>query len=120
MTRIKRGTISRYKHKKLLKANKGYKGTKSKLVRTAREAFLHAGQYAYVGRKDKKRDFRNLWILRIGEAVKKEGISYNKFINALTKSKIKLNRKIISELIIKDKEVFSQLVAQTKEFINTP
>lgn len=120
MSRIKRGIISRSKHKKLLKEVKGYRGTKSKLIRVAREAYLHAGQYAYHGRKLKKRDFRRSWILRISEAVKKENYSYNKFISALKHLKIDLNRKILSDLILKDPETFLQIVVKTKEFNFTP
>ncbi|OGH44384.1 MAG: 50S ribosomal protein L20, partial [Candidatus Levybacteria bacterium RIFCSPLOWO2_02_FULL_37_11] len=81
MARVKRGTVSRRKHKKLLNLTKGYRGTKSRLVRVAKEASLHAGQYAFHGRKLRKRDNRSLWIVRIGEAVKKEGLSYSVFIN---------------------------------------
>lgn len=120
MTRVKRGITSRAKHNRLLKAVKGYRGTKSKLVSVAREAFLHAGQYAYHGRKLKKRDFRRLWILRISEAVKKEGLSYSRFIEALKKAKIELDRKILSELTIKDPESFSAIVTKAKEFSFTP
>src|SRR6266550_1984475 len=102
MARIKRGTVSRRKHNKLLGLTKGYRGTKSKLVKVAKEASLHAGQYAYHGRKLRKRDFRTLWITRISEAVKKEDISYSVFINKLQKANILLDRKILSNLIVED------------------
>lgn len=114
MSRVKRGTISRRKHKKLLGLTKGYRGTKSKLVRVAREAALHAGQYAYHGRKLRKRDFRSLWILRIGEAVKQEGISYSAFINGLKKANIELDRKILSDLVVNDIETFKSIVGKVK------
>ncbi len=114
MARIKRGKISRRKHNKLLKSVKGYRGTKSRLTKVAKEASLHAGAYAYHGRKLKKRDFRRLWILRISEACKKEGISYSKFINALKKKKIELDRKILADLILNDPKTFSEIVKAAK------
>ena len=110
MARIKRGVVSRRKHKKLLKLTKGYRGTKSKLVKVAHEAELHARAYAYHGRKLRKRDIRSLWITRIGEAVKKEGLSYSSFMNKLKKSKIELDRKILSELIVNDLPTFKKIV----------
>ena len=114
MARIKRGTVSRRKHKKLLKLTKGYRGTKSKLVKVAHEAELHARAYAYHGRKIRKRDFRSLWITRIGEAAKKEGISYSSFINKLKKAKIELDRKILNDLIISDPNTFKKVVESVK------
>lgn len=110
MARIKRGTVSKRKHKKLLGLTKGYRGTKSKLTKVAREASLHAGQYAYAGRKDRKGDFRRLWITRIGEAVKEQGLSYSVFMNKLRKSKIELDRKILANLIVEDPEAFKKIV----------
>ncbi|GIW61771.1 MAG: 50S ribosomal protein L20 [Patescibacteria group bacterium] len=114
MARVKRGVISRAKHKKLLSLTKGYRGTKSRLVKVAREAELHAGQYAYHGRKLRKRDFRTLWITRIGEAVKKENLSYSKFMNKLKKAHIELDRKILSDLVVNEPEVFKKLVDKVK------
>lgn len=114
MTRVKRGLVSRRKHKKLLGLTKGYRGTKSKLVRTAHEAALHAGEYAFAGRKNKKRDFRKLWITRIGEATKAEGISYSRFMDKMTKSNIKIDRKIMSDMVLNDPETFKKLVASVK------
>ncbi len=110
MARVKRGTVSRARHKKLLGKTKGYRGTKSKLVRVAHEAALHAGAYAFHGRKLKKRDFRSLWITRISEATKQQGISYSVFMNKLKKAQIELDRKILSELIVEDPETFKQLI----------
>ena len=115
MARIKRGTVSRRKHNKLLGLTKGYRGTKSKLVKVAKEAALHAGQYAYNGRKQKKQDFRTLWITRIGEAVKKEGLSYSVFINKLHKTNIELDRKILSSLVVEDPQTFKQIVEKIKK-----
>lgn len=115
MARIKRGTVSRKKHNKLLSLTKGYRGTKSKLVKVAKEASLHAGQYAFQGRKLRKQDFRTLWITRIGEAVKKEGISYSVFINKLKKANIELDRKILSNLVVESPNVFKHIVATVKK-----
>lgn len=114
MVRVKRGVISRRRHKKLLASTKGYRGTKSRLIKVAREAALHAGQYAYHGRKLRKRDFRRLWITRISEAVKQEGISYSVFINKLKKAQIDLDRKILSHLVVEDPAVFKQIVNHVK------
>lgn len=106
----------RAKHKRLLKANKGYRGTKSKLVKVAKEAFLHAGQYAYNGRKNKKRDLRRAWILKIGEACKLNGISYSKFQDGMKKGKIELDRKILADLVVADPEAFKAIVQKAKSF----
>ena len=114
MARVKRGVVSRRKHKKLLSQTKGFRGTKSRLVKVAREATIHKGAYAYHGRKLKKRDFRKLWITRIGEAVKQEGISYSVFINKLKKSNIELDRKILSDLVVNDINTFKQIVDKVK------
>lgn len=114
MARVKRGTVSRRKHNKLLSLTKGYRGTKNRLVKVAKEAALHAGQYAYHGRKLRKRDFRVLWITRIGEAVKKEDLSYSTFMDKLKKAHIELDRKILSDLIVNDQVAFKQLVDKVK------
>lgn len=114
MARVKRGTESRRKHKKLLSLTKGYRGTKSKLIRVAHEAALHAGEYAFAGRKNKKRDFRRLWITRISEASKQEGIPYSKFIAGLNKNNIKIDRKILADLVLNDRETFKKIVNAAK------
>lgn len=114
MARVTRGTISRRKHKKLLALTKGYRGTKSKLIKIAKEASLHAGQYAYNGRKLRKQDFRTLWILRIGEAAKLENISYSVFMDKLKKSNIELDRKILSTLITEDPAAFKYIIDTVK------
>lgn len=108
--RVKRGVTTHAKHKKLLVANKGYRMTKRRNVRVAREAYLHAGEYAFAGRKNRKRDFRQLWILRIGEAVKLRGLSYSSFIHKLKEAKIDLDRKILSNLIVENPEAFNTIV----------
>lgn len=114
MARVKRGVVSRRKHKKLLDLTKGYRGTKSRLVKVAKEASLHAGAYAYHGRKLKKRDFRSLWITRIGEAVKQEGLSYSVFMNRLKKANIELDRKILNDLVVNDINTFKQIIDSVK------
>lgn len=111
MARIKPGKTTRARHKKILKLAKGYRQSRSKIYRRASEATLHAGQYAYVGRKDKKRDFRRLWILRIGQAVQKEGLKYSQFIFKLKKAKIEIDRKILAELVSSDPSTFSQIIS---------
>jgi len=110
MPRVKRGMVSRRKHNKLLQLAKGYRGTKSSLIKSSHDAILHANQYSFHGRKLRKRDFRTLWITRISEAVKKEGISYSVFINKLKNAKITLDRKILSELVVNDPAVFKKIV----------
>jgi large subunit ribosomal protein L20 len=114
MARIKRGTVSRRKHNKLLDRTKGYRGTRNRLVKVAKEASLHADQYAYHGRKLRKRNFRTLWIIRISEAVKQHDISYSVFINKLKKANIIIDRKILSKLILEDPKAFQQIVTLAK------
>lgn len=114
MARVKRGTVSRRKHNKLLSLTKGYRGTRSKLVKVAHEAELHARQYAFHGRKLRKRDFRALWITRISEALKSEEINYSAFINKLKKANITLDRKILSNLIVEEPKVFKQILEKVK------
>ncbi|OGD70251.1 50S ribosomal protein L20 [Candidatus Collierbacteria bacterium RIFCSPLOWO2_01_FULL_50_23] len=109
MPRVKTGVVRRTAHKKVLTANKGYRMTKRKLYKVAKEAYLHAGQYAYNSRRIKKRDFRTLWIGRITAALKlqENPVSYSKFIKAMGDKKVTLNRKSLSELAVKLPEVFS-------------
>lgn len=112
--RIKRGRATRKRHKKILKYTKGYVGSKSKLFKSANQALMKAWRYAYKHRRQKKREFRSLWITRINAACRELGLSYSKFINALNKANIKLNRKVIADLAVNDKEAFKQLVSQAK------
>lgn len=114
MARIKRGIVSRRRHKKLLQQTKGFIGTKNRLVRVAREATLHAGAYAFHGRKLRKRDIRSLWITRISEAVKLHEISYSVFLNKLKKAHIELDRKILADLVVNDPGIFRQIVDKVK------
>lgn len=107
--RVKRGVTKRAKHKKILKAAKGYTFGRSKIVRLAREAVIHAGADAYRGRKLKKRDFRSLWITQISASLP-DGLSYSQFINKLKKAKIELNRKILAQIGQKYPAVFEKIV----------
>jgi large subunit ribosomal protein L20 len=112
--RVKTGTTRRARHKKLLRANKGYRMTKRRLIKVAKEAALHAGQYAYVGRRIRKRDLRQLWIIRIQAGVKELGLNYSQFINGLKKAKIELDRKMLSELATNQPEAFKAIVDKVK------
>jgi large subunit ribosomal protein L20 len=114
MARVKRGVTSHRKHKKLLDLAKGFQGHRSKLVRQAKESTLHAGQYAFAGRKQKRRDFRTLWITQMNIAIRNEGLTYSKFIPALKAKNILLDRKILAELAVKDPETFKKIVAEVK------
>lgn len=113
--RIKRGFASHRKHKKLLAAVKGYRMTKHRLIKVAKEAYLHAGKYAYAGRKDRKGDFRRLWITRISQALQKQGVRYSDFINKLHKANIILDRKILSNLVVSDNEAFQAVIDKVKK-----
>lgn len=112
--RVKRGVSSHSKHKKLLGTTKGYRMTKNRLIRVAREAYLHAGEYAYAGRKLKKRDFRRLWITRISEAAKLRGLSYSSFIHKMKEAHIELDRKILANLVVEDPDVFDAVLDEVK------
>ncbi len=112
--RIKRGVNAVKKRRSILKSAKGYRGAKSKLYRTAREQVMKSGQYAYIGRKQKKRDFRALWITRINAACRLNGISYSKFIAGLKSHNITLNRKVLADMAVREPEAFSALVSQVK------
>ncbi|MFO7153183.1 MAG: 50S ribosomal protein L20 [Bacillota bacterium] len=114
MPRVKKGVTARRRHKKILKLAKGYYGAKSKRFRMANQAVLKSLMYSYIGRKLRKRDFRRLWITRINAAARANGISYSKFINGLKKAGIKINRKMLAEMAVHDKEGFNQLVEIAK------
>ena len=115
MTRVKGGTISRARHKKALKQAKGYFGSKHKLYKTAKEQVRHSLMYAYRDRRNKKRDFRKLWITRINAACRQNDLSYSKFINGLSKAGIEINRKMLSEIAIEDPKAFTALVNAAKD-----
>lgn len=110
MTRVKKGFAKKQKHKKILKAAKGYYGARSKLVRTAKEAVMHAGSYAYSGRKQRKQQKRTLWITKINAALGPEN-SYKDFISALKKNKVELDRKILADIAENDPQVFKNLIS---------
>lgn len=112
--RIKRGVNAHKKRVKVLKAAKGYRGSKSKLFRVAREAVMKSGNYAYVGRKQKKRDYRQLWIARINAAAREYELSYSKMMHGLKLAGIELNRKVLSDIAIADKAGFAKLAEQAK------
>ena len=114
MSRVKRGVVSKRKHKKLHELTKGYRGTRRKLIRVSHDAAAHAGAYAYHGRKLKKRDFRTLWITRINYAVKTHDLSYSEFIHKLKKANIQLDRKSLANLVVEDPAVFNQIVDKVK------
>ena len=114
MARIKCAVTTRNRRKKVLKLAKGYWGAKSKHFKMAKQAVMKSGNYAYIGRRQKKRDFRKLWITRISAACRSNGTTYSKFMNGLKKSGIILNRKMLSEIAIADPESFSNLVSIVK------
>lgn len=114
MTRVKRGITSHQKHKKVLKLAKGYRMTRSRLYKVANEAVLHAGEYAFAGRKHRKRQMRRLWIVRINAALQPYEIKYSHFIHLLKKQKIALDRKILS-LMAQDQPFFSRLLDKIKQ-----
>ncbi|MBR4110181.1 MAG: 50S ribosomal protein L20 [Clostridia bacterium] len=115
MARVKTGIITRKKHKKVLKMAKGYYGAKSIRFRMAKQAVMKSGQYAYVGRKLKKRDFRRLWIARINAAARANGVNYSTLINGMKKNEINVNRKMLAEMAVNDPAAFTELVkAATK------
>ncbi len=114
MARVKGAMMTRKRRNKTLKLAKGYYGGKSKLFRTAKEAVMKSGNYAYIGRKQKKREFRRLWISRISAACKENGMNYSTFINGLKKAGIDLNRKMLSEIAISDPAAFTALTEQAK------
>lgn len=114
MTRIKRGTTTRKRHKRLLKATKGFKGHRSKLVKWAKNAKAKAGQNSYVGRKQRRRDLRTTWILRINAACRAEGINYSRLTYGLLKAKVKVDRKILADLAVKNPNIFKQVAEMAK------
>ena len=114
MARIKGAMATRKRRKKVLKAAKGYYGSKHRLFKTAKQAVMKSGQYAYIGRKQKKRQFRQMWIASISAACKVNGINYSTFMNGLKKAEIDLNRKMLSEIAIADPAAFTKLVEAAK------
>ena len=115
MARVKNGAVTKARHKKVLKEAKGYFGSKHRLYKTAKEQLMHSGQYAYRDRKQRKRDFRKLWITRINAACRLNDISYSRFIEGLTKAGVEVNRKMLSEIAINDPKAFAELVKVAKD-----
>ena len=114
MARVKRGVVARARHKKVLKQAKGYYGARSRVYRVAVQAVTKAGQYAYRDRRQKKRVFRQLWIARINAAARQNGLSYSRFINGLKKAAVEIDRKILADIAVHDKNAFSALVNAAK------
>ncbi len=115
MARVKNGAVTKARHKKVLKQAKGYFGSKHRLYKTAKEQLMHSGQYAFRDRKQKKRDFRKLWITRINAACRQNDISYSRFIEGLTKAGVEVNRKMLSEIAISNPEAFTELVKVARD-----
>ncbi|WP_206810962.1 50S ribosomal protein L20 [Paradesulfitobacterium ferrireducens] len=118
MARVKRGVTKHQRHKKILKLAKGYRGAKSKLFRPANEQVLKSLAYAYAHRKDKKGDFRKLWIARINAGARLNGMSYSRMINGLKKAGVVVNRKMLADLAVNDAAAFAQLVNTAKAAVN--
>ena len=114
MTRVKRGKIARKKRTKILKYTKGFRWSRKSKERAAKEALLHAWTHAFRGRKERKRDFRSLWQVKINAAVRSEGMAYNRFISALKKKNVKLDRKILADLAENNPQIFKKIVEQVK------
>ena len=118
MARVKRGVTSKAKHKKVLKSVKGQWGRRKKTIRVARQAMEKAMQYAYRDRRNKKREFKSLWIQRINAGVRAEGLTYSKFINGLNRSGIKIDRKILAEIAYDNPEAFKNIVKKAQAALN--
>jgi large subunit ribosomal protein L20 len=116
--RVKRGVAAKRRHKKYLKMAKGFRGSRSRLYRTGREAVEKSLCYAYRDRRQKKRDFRKLWVQRINAAARQNGLSYSRFINGLKLSGVEINRKMLADLAVKDKHGFAQIVELAKEKVH--
>jgi large subunit ribosomal protein L20 len=114
MPRVKRGVTAKARHKKILTLSKGYRGRRSNVYRIAKEAVMKAGQYQYRDRRQKKREFRALWITRINAAVRELGMSYSVFMNGLSKASIDIDRKVLADLAVHDKAAFSKIAEQAK------
>ncbi len=114
MARVKRGVQARRRHKKILKLAKGYYGARSRVFRVAKQAVIKAGQYAYRDRRQRKRQFRALWIARINAAARVNGMSYSRFINGLKRSEIEIDRKVLADLAVNDKATFAVIAAKAQ------
>lgn len=114
MPRVKRGVTARARHKKVIALAKGYRGRRKNVYRIAKQAVMKAGQYAYRDRRQRKRQFRQLWIVRINAGARENGLSYSKFMNGLKRAAIEIDRKVLADLAVFDKAVFAQLVEKAK------
>lgn len=114
MARVKRGVTSRARHKKILKKTKGYSGARRKLIKTAKQAVVKAGQYAYRDRRQRKREFRALWIARINAAARMHGMSYSRLMNGLRLAKVEIDRKVLADLAVFDDAAFGALAEKAK------
>ncbi len=114
MSRVKRGVTARARHKKVLAKAKGYQGARSRVFRVAKQAVTRAGQYAYRDRRQRKRQFRALWIARINAGARENGLSYSRFIDGLSKGEVEIDRKVLADLAVHDKPAFAALVEQAK------
>jgi large subunit ribosomal protein L20 len=114
MSRVKRGVTARASHKKVLDAAKGYRGRRKNVFRVANEAVMKAGQYAYRDRRQRKRQFRALWIARINAAAREHGMTYSVFMNGLKKAQVEVDRKVLADLAVLDKDAFAKIAAQVK------
>ena len=118
MPRVKRGVTAHARHKKVLNKAKGYYGARSRVFRVAKQAVIKAGQYAYRDRRQRKRQFRQLWIVRINAAAHEHGLSYSRFINGLKKAAIDIDRKVLADLAVRDKAAFAALAERAKAALN--
>jgi len=118
MPRVKRGTIARARHKKVLKQSKGFRGRRKNVFRVAKQAVMKAGQYAYRDRRVKKREFRALWIARINAAVRELGMTYSTFMAGLKRANIEIDRKVLADLAVRDKPAFEKIAGQVKSSIS--
>ncbi|MFP4207501.1 MAG: 50S ribosomal protein L20 [Wenzhouxiangella sp.] len=114
MARVKRGVVARRRHRKVLNRAKGYYGARRKVYRVAKQAVIKAGQYAYRDRRQRKRDFRSLWIARINAAAREHGLSYSRFINGLKRAEIEIDRKVLADLAVHDKAAFKALAEKAQ------
>jgi large subunit ribosomal protein L20 len=114
MPRVKRGVTAHARHKKVIEQAKGYRGRRKNVFRVAKQAVTKAGQYAYRDRRQRKRQFRNLWIARINAAARENGLSYSRFIDGLNKASIEIDRKVLADIAVSDKSTFTELVNQAK------
>ena len=119
MPRVKRGVTARNRHKKVLAEAKGYYGARSRIYRVAKQAVIKAGQYAYRDRRQRKRQFRALWIARINAAARENGLSYSRFINGLTRSGVEIDRKVLADLAVTDKAAFAAIAVQAKAALSS-